>query len=310
MQPHYTTLRFKLILFFLSVSFIGFSQTPNARYTVTFMGTWNSMDHGMLPSNDHWSNLVGATHNSSVVFWEVGQLASSGIEDVAEVGNNDNFEAEVNTAIGNNNADQWLREAFNPNNATGSCVIMDFIVNENFPLLTLATMIAPSPDWFTGINSYSLLDGSNNWKNNVMIDMFPFDAGTEDGTAYDMSNPASNPQVPIFSRINMTPFNDQRVGYILITLEELLSTETVSFQEGINISPNPASNRIHIFNGSQQNLKAVQIYDLLGNLVQTLDSNLSDRTISIERNGLSAGMYLIKLTSDEGQSLTKKLIFN
>lgn len=310
MKKHYILLKAPLLFLFLSCSLIGFSQTANARYTVTFTGTWNSVDHGMLPSNDHWSNLVGATHNGSVVFWEDGLMASAGIEDVAEVGNNDNFEAEVNTAIGNNTADQWLREAFSPNNATGNCVIMDFTVNENFPLLTLATMIAPSPDWFTGLNSYSLLDGSNNWKNNITIDLFPYDAGTEDGTDYDMSNPASNPQVPIFSRINMTPFNDQRVGYILITLEELLGLESIDFQDGITISPNPATNKISITNGSSENLKQIQIYDLLGNLVHDIKDNLSNRTITINRNDLSAGMYLINITSESGQTLTKKLIFN
>ena len=307
MKTNYNSLNIKLLLLFLSFSFLGLAQTANARYTVSFMGTWNSIDHGMLPSNDHWSNLVGATHNGGVVFWEEGQLASSGIEDVAEVGNNDDFESEVNTAIGLNTADQWLREAFSPNNATGNCVIMDFVVNENFPLLTLATMIAPSPDWFAGINSFSLLDGSNNWKNNVMIDMFPYDAGTEDGTGYSMSNAASNPHVTIFSRINMTPFNDQRVGYIMINLEELLTVETTSFENGITISPNPATEYVTISNGSNKNLQSISIYNILGNLVRKVKSDTSESTVTIRRNGLSSGLYLVKLSSIDGQTVTKKI---
>ncbi|NNL31684.1 MAG: T9SS type A sorting domain-containing protein [Flavobacteriaceae bacterium] len=305
----------KTLIFFSLLIVIGtnvnlFAQS-SARYTVTFTGLWNSTDHGTLPDNDHWSNLVGGTHNSNVTFWELGQLATNGIENVAEVGNNDAFLSEFNTAITNGDADQWVQEAFSPNEAMGNCVIMDIIVTEEFPLLTLASMIAPSPDWFVGINSFSLLDGTNNWKTSIPpIDMFPYDAGTEEGTGYSMNNSASSPHIPIFSRVNMTPFNDQPVGTLSIVFEELLSVDGPSLEQGIKISPNPANSVISITNHTQRTISNVSIFDILGNLVVDIKDNLGSSQINIDRNELRSGLYLVQITSVEGKSTTKKLLLN
>lgn len=306
------TLKITFLLLFLAFTTFSFAQS-SARYTVTFTGLWNSMDHGMLPDNDHWSPLVGTTHNSNVTFWEVGQLASAGIEDVAEIGDSDKLFIDINNAITNGDAINLLEEGFSPNEALGTSIIMDVIVSEDLPLLTLVSMIAPSPDWFVGINSFSFLDGSNNWKTSIPpIDMFPYDAGTEEGTGYSTDNAATMMpgHIPIFSRVNMTPFNDQPVGTLTITFEELLGIEDESFQNGIRISPNPASDVIRISNNSTSALNAIHIYDIVGNLVQKIDSNLSENTLIIQRNALESGLYLVNIISEEGQSVTKKLILN
>ena len=300
-------LKFTSLLLLLFFSLIGFSQS-SARYTITFNGSWNSSDHGTLPGNAHWSDLVGATHNSTISFWESGSLASAGIEDVAEIGNNTAFNSEVDTAISNGNADQWLREGFSPNVALGTCLIMDVIVTEDHPLLTLVSMIAPSPDWFVGVNDISLLDGSNNWKNNITIDMFPYDAGTEDGTNYSTSNTASNPLQNIFSRINMTPFNDQKVGTLTIQLEELLSLDSQSIDNDLIISPNPATDHITILN-NKSNIQSITIYNMIGNLVSSIDDQFFGSTIKISRNGLNSGLYVMNFKFLNGDTLIRKIIF-
>jgi len=88
-----------------------------AVYNISFTAVWNATDHSdngniPLPSDAHWSNLVGATHKGTIHFFENGTLASPGIEDVAEIGVNTIFNSEVNTAIGNGDADQWLQQHF------------------------------------------------------------------------------------------------------------------------------------------------------------------------------------------------------
>ena len=55
-------------------------------------------------------------------------------------------------------------------------------------------MIGPSPDWFVGVSGVSLLDGSDQWREEYRVDLYPYDAGTEDGTEFTLSNPATNPQ--------------------------------------------------------------------------------------------------------------------
>ena len=65
-------------------------------------------------------------------------------------------------------------------------------------------MIAPSPDWFIGVHDLPLFDDGQ-WVEDLSVDLFPYDAGTEDGTGYSTGNPASNPKVNIF-RITGAPF--------------------------------------------------------------------------------------------------------
>jgi hypothetical protein len=308
MESIFKVLKFNCLILVISSSLSGFSQS-SAKYTVTFTGTWNSTDHGTLPGNAHWSDLVGASHNGDITFWEQGSFASAGIEDVAELGNNIAFNSEVNTAIGNGNADQWLQQGFSPNIALGTCVIMNIIVTEDHPLLTLVSMIAPSPDWFVGINALSLLDESNNWINSITIDMFPYDAGTEDGSDYSTNNSSSDPLQTIFSRINMAPFNDQKVGTLSIQLEELLSVTTPDLKKDILIYPNPASDHFSVKNLSNSSINSIEIFDMIGNKVQLID-RIENNSIRISRNDLSSGLYLIKINVENGRCLISKIIFN
>ena len=298
---------------FLLVSVVTYGQSM-ATYTITFAGNWNNTDHsdnGMtpLPSNDHWSILVGATHNANITFWEPGQMATLGIEDVAERGDNDAFFNEVDAAITSGNANQWLQQPFNPNNAMGTSTLMSVTVNEDFPLLSLVTMIAPSPDWFAGVHGFSLIDGTN-WKDNISIDVFPYDAGTEEGTDYDTSNPETSPQQNISSLINVAPFNDQKVGTMTIQLESVLNSPSNDFKSGIILSPNPTNGIVFISNASSETIDNIKFYDVIGKLVKSIIVYSTDNKIQLNLNDLNAGIYLVKATSVRGNSSLKKLVIN
>ncbi len=302
-----TTNAFFILAFILIPNFTIAQST--AIYTIEFVSSWNDPDHGTLPVNAHWSDLVGATHNSDITFWEVGTLASPGVEDVAEIGVNTNFNAEVNTAISNGDADQWLQMAFDaPNDALSGATLTSVSVSEDYPLLTLLSMIAPSPDWFIGINSFSLLDGSNNWKNSLSIDLFPYDAGTEEGTGYSTSNAASTPHVVIFDRSSTTPFIGPKIGTLNITLENVLNTEEVALSNAIALSPNPASSFLNISNSSSNALKSVSIYNVLGNLVEELQISSNQNTFRHDISQMASGLYLVKMEDSSGRQATKKLI--
>jgi len=79
---------------------------------------------------------------------------------------------------------------------------IDVEVTANFSKVSIITMLAPSPDWFIGIDSLDLCD-SGKWRESMNITMLPpWDAGTEDGTAFSISNAATNPPVNIFQITN------------------------------------------------------------------------------------------------------------
>ena len=98
----YSTLLIALILVtcgvFMTLSVVAGAQI--AHYNVTFETTWTEITHPVdYPPDPHFSGLVGGTHNGTVKFWEVGQLASLGMKRMAEWGSQTELVAEVDAAI-------------------------------------------------------------------------------------------------------------------------------------------------------------------------------------------------------------------
>lgn len=305
-----TNRKFAFSLFFL-VSLFSYSQSI-AIYEITFTSVWNASDHGTLPTNPHWSDLVGTTHNSAAKFWELGQLATPGIKDVAEEGNNVNFNSEVTTAINAGNANEWLLQGFSPFAAISSATLSGVEVFEDKPLLTLVSMIAPSPDWFIGISDFSLLDTNGDWKTNVSIDMFPYDAGTDDGSSYESLNAPSTPPVPISSLINTYSFNDQKIGTLTITLTSVLSVEDeIAESSKISAYPNPANDHITLTNLAANQIQQIEIFSILGNLVSSQTIAPTKEQHTINTSAYHSGIYFIKLRSgNNNQTITRKVIIN
>ncbi len=75
----------------------------------------------------------------------------------------------------------------------------DIEVVVSHPLVTLTSMIGPSPAWFVGIGGLSLLDDRQAWHAERHVDLFPYDAGTEDGAEFRLSNPDTRPRGVITS---------------------------------------------------------------------------------------------------------------
>jgi len=108
-----TTLKnFILSLAVLSAT-LSLAQESTANYDISLTTIWNSADHTSVPGNAHWSPLVGATHSTANEFVSLGTLATTGIKDVAETGNNTVIKNEINAAISGNQADQLLENGFN-----------------------------------------------------------------------------------------------------------------------------------------------------------------------------------------------------
>ncbi|MBX2838186.1 MAG: spondin domain-containing protein, partial [Gammaproteobacteria bacterium] len=172
----------------------GVSET-SARYQVTFNATWSSDTHPEnFPPNPHFSPLIGAIHNEQVIFWETGQPASEGIETMAETGGTSTFQTEINDAIANGYATTLISEggiAESP-----AAIVFEIAVDRDYPLITLTSMVAPSPDWFVGIHNFSLVvDGS--FVDAVTVELPVYDSGTDSGANYVSANSDTQPPEPI-----------------------------------------------------------------------------------------------------------------
>jgi hypothetical protein len=62
-------------------------------------------------------------------------------------------------------------------------VTVEFTVSQDCPLVTVVSMIAPSPDWFVGVTGLSFY-GEEGWIEETVIELYPYDAGTDGGVSY------------------------------------------------------------------------------------------------------------------------------
>ena len=280
-----------------------------ATYNIVFESFWNASDHGTLPPSPHWSPLVGVNHNSLVNFLETNSIATQGIEDIAETGDVSIFrDQEVTPSINNANAEQFFNGG-GLGSATGIISINGLEISENFPLLTLISMIAPSPDWIIFINDLNLRNASNtNWKNLIEIDLYVHDAGTDSGSTYNASDTDITPHIPINSLEGISPFNNNRVGKLTITLQSTLNTRNEGVFENIKIYPNPTKGNITITNLKNEDLYSIHIYNVLGKLVKKTNLNGEIFQTNINLTSLQKGIYLLHLTNLNGYSKTQKLI--
>ncbi|MEM7194142.1 MAG: spondin domain-containing protein [Pseudomonadota bacterium] len=176
-------------------------------YEATFTGIWNSSHSNPYPSTAHFTDLIGALHTSGSAFWRVGSLVSSGVEDVAELGSNLALEQELQLGLQSNR--------FGPTVNFGSLfdlprsTTIRFTAEIDKPFITLISMVAPSPDWFVGISDLSLRQNGQ-WRENILINLRPYDAGTEEGGDFSLSNFSTIPPDPV-STLSGTPFLDRPV---------------------------------------------------------------------------------------------------
>ncbi|MDO7173811.1 spondin domain-containing protein [Mariniflexile sp. AS56] len=294
---------------------IGSYCQSTATYNISLTTIWNETDHTSVPGGAHWSALVGATHNTTNQFYEIGAISpnTNGIKDVAELGNNTNFMNEVNTAISANKADQWLN-AGGIGSAVGTFTLNNLQVSETYPLISLVSMVAPSPDWFIAVNSINLRSGNNTinngWKETFTLDVFAYDAGTDDGVNYTSENMVSSPRLGI-SKITGVPINSNKMGTITFTYNaSTLSTLSQNAIENITIYPNPAQSKVTVSNSRNMDLKSIQLYNILGRLVTDVTLNAQTSKIDFNVSHLSKGMYLLKLNGVDGKSKTSKLLVN
>lgn len=121
---------------------------------------------------------------------------------MAETGGTSSFSNEINNNI--NLGDSKLIIRGSGIGGSPGSVTFTLPVSATHPYLTFTTMLAPSPDWFTGVHGHNLMP-SGNWVENEVVTLYAYDAGTDSGTTYTSSNSDTSPQ-ELISRIEISPF--------------------------------------------------------------------------------------------------------
>ena len=197
---------------------VGRASVANAQsvtYQATFEGQWTTaVSPGGVPGGAHFTTLIGAVHNSQVTFWSNGGTASPGMESMAELGLTGALRSEIESK--GSDVLATLQQGIS-SGGTASATF-EFSASPTHSLVTLVTMVAPSPDWFTGVSGFSLRENGG-WIGSRTVDLFPYDAGTEDGEGFSLSNPPTSPQGVITRIRGMGKFSNEPIATLTFTLQ-------------------------------------------------------------------------------------------
>lgn len=155
-----------------------------AQYQVVFDATWSQATHPTnWPLNAHWSGLVGGTHNHNVHFFRIGETSSEGIRRMAELGQQTTLLSEVAAAITNGTAHLQLAGLGIATSPGSRVLVFPQPMRRDYSRVTLCSMIAPSPDWFVGVDSLDLIENGQ-WVSSKIVALYGNDAGTDSGVSY------------------------------------------------------------------------------------------------------------------------------
>lgn len=160
-----------------------------AAYTLTITGKWKSPEF-TVPGGAHYTTFIGMIHNNNASLWKENEKASPGTEVLAETGGGGPLLAEIDSMIA---ARTSLSLILFVAPSTITSANANFYCNSNYTRVSFESMLGPTPDWFVGINSINLYNGSR-WVTDTTINLYAYDAGTEEGDVFGYTNPPTVPQ--------------------------------------------------------------------------------------------------------------------
>ncbi|XP_060530657.1 spondin-1 [Cylas formicarius] len=185
-----------------------------AKYSMIFEGIWSKETHPKdFPFSlwlTHFSDVIGASHERNFSFWGEGQIASEGFRSLAEWGSVRLMETELRAKA------KYLRTIikaaglWHPN--VNSNTTASIKVDRRHHLISLASMFGPTPDWVVGVNGLNLCLKNCSWIENIVVDLFPYDAGTDSGVTYMSPNAETSPRERMY-RITTTYPEDPRAPF-------------------------------------------------------------------------------------------------
>ena len=179
------------------------SAEPAVRYQVTFERTWSAQTHPQdFPLLAHFSPVIGVTHDGKYEPFRAGATATPGLERLCEEGKHQPLDAEIRTAIANGAAGALIETAeplrIVPGQATAS-----FEIDTAHPMVSIAAMIAPSPDW-CAVAPGVLLYEDGQWVAQKTVTLEAWDMGTDSATSYRALDDDTQPRGTI--QLNETPY--------------------------------------------------------------------------------------------------------
>ena len=189
----------------------------DATYAVRISLNWSLDTAASLPDNPHWSRLIAFAHSDRYALFNDGDTASSGLALVATNGRVSVLEAELGEGRRRGRvADHRVLPGVP--DGTGEFEF-DLSLSEKHNHVSFATMLAPSPDWFTGVSGVALhVRGA--WLQNITVPLWVWDAGADSGPDFQSPNAPTQPRQSVRLLTHpsfLTPTGLQPIGTATFT---------------------------------------------------------------------------------------------
>jgi len=173
------------------------------RYQVVFERTWSAETHPQdFPLLAHFSPVIGVTHNGSYEPFRAGGTATAGLERLCEEGKHQPLDAEIRAAIAKGSAGALIETA-DPLRSVPGKGTASFEIDVAHPMVSIAAMIAPSPDWCAIAADVALFENGE-WVATKTLSLEAWDAGTDSATSYRALDGDTQPRTPI--QLNVLPY--------------------------------------------------------------------------------------------------------
>ena len=165
-------------------------------FQLVFEGIWSNethpKDYPFAVWLTHFSDVIGASHDTNFSFWGENHIATDGFRSLAEWGSVRPLEQELRAKGPRLRTLIKAAGLWYPNvNANTSS---HFRVDRKHHKISLASMFGPSPDWVVGVSGLDLCTKDCSWTETMDIDLYPWDAGTDNGISYMSANSETQPR--------------------------------------------------------------------------------------------------------------------
>ena len=178
-----------------------------------------------FPRDATFGSVAFATHESTVSYFNAGEAASAGLKAFAETGSTDLLVEEFAAQTHDSNVYPKKTEGTFPQGATAAQTFEFHRASLGQDHLTFVASFSESPDWFVGARNIELRPGGV-WIEELEVDLFAWDAGTDSGADWDSADSATNPSANVTSLKGMGKFSDTPIGKLTITMLVPPSNET------------------------------------------------------------------------------------
>lgn len=186
------------------------SACHEAKYELTIERLWSKHTHPKdfpIGWDTKFGDVIGASHINDFRVWSYGEHASDGMANLAKHGTIEDLESELKEKGGDIRTIIKARGIAYPDVYGKTYAV--FRVDPTHHLISLASMIYPSPDWFIGVSALELCLSNGSWIEQKEMNLYPYDAGVDNGPSYTSPDQPTKPQEAI-RRIKPNQPNDIR----------------------------------------------------------------------------------------------------